>query len=233
MVFRKTRRTYGKKRRGLRRRTTRRPNRIYRSLRPRNVYYFSRYSFYQAPQVALTLDGNGQFAGTIFSQGIELMYTDISSVSMINRGEFTSLFDCYKILSYTVELRPRFDSGNVTEATGSVFTNDFLPTIYWIHDVDDGSYATMSELMEHPKVRSAVLNKPVYLTVKYPTVKQITDQPQVSYGRTVSKSGWIDCNSYQVPHYGIKYVIQGRANTDYKGCFDIRVKWRLAFKNPQ
>lgn len=225
--------TYGKKRRGLRRRLPSRVNRVYRPLRPRNaVHYHSRYSFYQAPQVALTMDASGQFFGVMHAIGIDSIYTDISTISMPNRTEFTALFDQYKILSYTIELRPRFNSRDAAYGAGTVAD---IPTVYWVYDQDDATPpSSMSQLMEHPKVRSGRLDKPVYITVKYPTVTTLEyNGGIITNGYSVKRSPWIDCNSYQVPHYGVKYAIQGTIDRDYKALFDIRVKWRLAFKNPR
>lgn len=220
-------RKYGKKRSGRRRRNTRRANRVYRSVRARNVHYFTRYAFYQAPLTSMTTDANGQIAGVMFANGLTSIYTDFATVSMPNTSEFTSLYDQYKILSYTIELRPRFDSGDFA-ASG-----EYLPTIYYVYDQDDNTVLSMSQLMEHPKVRAVRLNKVAYLTVKYPCVAQEIYNNGITSGYQVKRAGWIDCNSSGVRHWGIKYVMQGKAVTDYKATFDIRVKWRLAFKNPR
>lgn len=223
-------RKYGKKRSGRRRRNTRRTNRVYRTLRSRNVYFYNRYAFQQAPQTALTTDANGQFFGAMFAQGIDLMYTDITSISLPNRSEFTSLYDQYKILSYTIEIRPRMTDYSRADSS----TYGHCPTIYWVYDQDDATAPTaMSSIMEHPKVRSSRLTKPVFITVKYPTISVALWNGGVTTAYGAKKAMWLDCNSYQVPHYGVKYAIQAAPTTDLKGYIDIRVKWRLAFKNPR
>lgn len=232
-MFRRTKRTYGKKRRGLRRRTNRRPNRIYRPMRRVNpIHYYTRYSFYQAPLVSMTMDANGQKFGNIHSQGITQIYTDLATVAMPGLTDFTSLYDEYKVLSYTVEIRPRFTSQDLAWAGGT--SGNYIPTIYWVYDTDDINAPTsMGAVMEHPKVRSAQLNKIVYLTVKYPTVRTAIYQPGVSFAYSTNRCPWLDLTNASVPLLGIKYAIQGKQTFDYTAFFDIRVKWRVAFKNPR
>lgn len=230
-MFRKTKRTYGKKRRGLRRRTNRRPNRVYRPMRNVNpIHYFTRYAFYQAPQVSLTLDANGQKFGIIHSRGITDLYTDISTITMPGLTDFTSLYDQYKVLSYTLEIRPRFSESSPPITVGS----QAIPSIYYIYDQDDTTVpSAMSSIMEHPKVRARMLNRPVYITVKYPTVRTAIYQPGVSFAYSTNKCPWLDLTNASVPLLGVKYCIQGSPTVDFTGYFDLRVKWRLAFKNPR
>lgn len=228
MAFRKTKRSYGKKRRGLRRRATRRSNRLYRSLRPRNQYYFTRYSFYQAPLTSFTLDANGQKFGAIYARGIQDIYSDFAVVAMPNRTEFSALFDEYKVYGFDFELHPRFSQA----ATPPTTANSHIPTIYWFYDTDDSNPpASMSEVMEHAKVYSKQLKSKCVIRVRYPTIAGSVYQSGVSTGYQEKRAPWLDINSYYVPHYGVKFAIQGYALADWAGQFDIRVKWRLGMKN--
>lgn len=219
-------RKYGKKRRGLRRRTTRRTGRVSRPLVSRNIHYFSRYGFYGQATMSLPAV-TGQYFGVCFARGLTDIYADpVAGIVMPSSSEFTTLFDQYKILSYTVEFHPRYNG------TDFAYTpNNGIPTIYWIYDQDDVALLTQAALMEHQYVRSARLTKPIRITVKYPCVAAEVYQSAVTTGYQTRKAPWIDCNSSTVPHYGIKYMVQGQPNSSV--IMDIRVKWRLALKNPR
>lgn len=222
-------RKYGKKRRGLRRRTTRRANRVYRSVRSRPNHYFSRFSFAPASDIAFSTNANGQYFGAIYAQGLEGISTPWTVVSMPNVTEFTGLFDQFKLFSYTIELIPRFT--DVTFSSPSA--GSYCPSIFWYFDTDDSTApSTSSEVMQHQYVRTARLNKPVRITVKYPCVAT------TMYGSLASNYGskrspWIDCQSVATPHYGLKFMIQGVPSLAHTGLFDVRCKWRFACKNPR
>lgn len=216
---------YGKKRRGQRRRPARRTG-VSRGLRTRGIHYFSRYGFYG--QVTMALPAvTGQYFGVSLCRGITDIYVDpVAGISLPGATEFTNLFDQYKVLSYTVEFRPRYSG------TDYAYTpNNGIPTIYWIYDQDDSALLSVNALMEHPYVRSAQLIKPVRITVKYPCVAAEVYSSAIATGYQTRKAPWLDCNSNGVAHYGFKYMVQGQPGTNV--MMDIRVKWNLAFKNPR
>lgn len=224
-------RKYGKKRRGLRRRTTRRVNRVYRTLRPRNHHFFTRYGF--SKSITLGMDANGQRFGSVYSMGFQSLYWNPTGgqIDMANYSEFSALFDQYKVHSYTFEIIPRFDNANILLSTANTVA-DFLPTIYWFFDTDDATVPSDStEVMQRPHLRRALLKKPISITVKYPCVAASMYNTAITTGYSSKRSPWIDINSPAVPHYGLKLFIQGRANTEY--VVDVRCKWRVSFKNPR
>lgn len=223
-------RKYGKKRRGLRRRATRRVNRIYRPVRARNLHYFSRYSYTQAPLSSFTTNANGQKFGVVYAQGLEAIQTTIGGLVSMTYSDFTNLFDVYKLLSFTVEFHPRFTGRDVAYGAGSV---PDIPTIYYVYDIDDSNTpGSADEIMQHQRVYTRRLDRPVRITCKSPCVASTI------YGSVASNYGpkrapWIDMASSGTPHYGIKYMIQGVASRDYSSFFDIRVKWNFVCKNPR
>lgn len=214
-------RKYGKKMRGLRRRAPRRPNRVYRPMRPSNVHYFTRFAH---TSTTLSMNALGQVLSGIQCNGISDCTTGTSAggISMPSHTEFTNLFDKYKLLSFTVEFIPKYDSNNI----GGQYN---LPVIYYKYDSDDSTApATISELMECAKVRRWVLNRPLKLHCKYPCVAaSLYNGLTTAYG--VKRSPWIDLAYPAVPHYGIKFVGIGSPSTNYQ--IDIRITWRFACMN--
>lgn len=191
----------------------------YRSLAYRNVYRFQRASF--TPQWAPTTNAEGYYFNSVVANGI----LNINGFTMPNISDFSNLFDQYKILSYSLELIPRWSGLDISgdNAPG-------LPTIYWIYDMDDSTApSTISELMERPKVRKRVMKGPTMLYVKYPCVAGMVYRSTTTTGYSAKRSPWIDMNDSNVPHYGIKYAIVGTGTTTY--TFDVKVTWNFMCKN--
>lgn len=210
-----------------------RMSRPMRSLNNRqmNVYRFNRSSYNGAPQTSFTTDANGQFFGVFIGQGLSSVFTSNVVLSMPNITEFTTLFDQYKILSYSVTFIPRFDSRDTAYGPGTVAD---IPTIYWVTDQDDATIpTTANQLMEHPKVRYARMNRPVTLTILHPCIADSIYSSAVVTGYATRKAPWIDCNSASVQHFGIKYFIQGPPNRDYTSLFDVKSETRFLVKNPR
>lgn len=231
-------RRFRKGRRRVRPRRTRRATivRPMRALTTRTgsnpVHYFTRYSFYQAPLVSMTTNASGQIFGNMYARGLTDIYTDLAVISMPSTSDFTSLYDQYKILSYTIEIRPRYTDRSLNAGSGT--TTIAVPTIYWVYDQDDVNVpANAGEIMQHPKVRSKFLNRVVMITVKNPSITAPVYRPGVAFGYETRKAPWIDLANLDVPHLGVKYFIQATPLADYTSLFDIRVKWRFAVKNPR
>lgn len=186
----------------------------------RGIHRFRRFAFDQT--VNFTTNISGQLFGCIFANGISSINYGVGSVSMPSVTEFTTLFDQYKLMSYTVEFRPRFTSVDLA--------GPYLPTIYFVHDTD--SYTapgTMSELMERRNVRAIRLSKTAYMTVKFPCVQNMVYQSAVSTSYGPRRGPWLDMTNYGVPHAGILWAIQGGTEASYK--FDVRVRWNFLCKN--
>lgn len=184
-----------------------------------DTFKFRRHAFDQ--NVNFATDVNGQLFGSIQCNGITSINYLVGSVNMPNLTEFTTLFDQYKLLTFTVEFRPRFSEAPVNLV--------LLPTMYWIHDKDDATAITASQMMEHARVRSQRMNRPVFITVKFPTIMQPVYQSAVSTSYAPRKTIWLDMANSSVPHYGVKYFIQGGASTSY--TFDVRVHWTFLCKH--
>lgn len=225
--FRKGRRRVRPRR--ARRATTALPVRtmtVSRPLRVRNSYYFSRYGYYAFSN--FTTDAAGQIFGAIMAQGFTSVFWNptIGQVNLEGSSEFSALFDQYKLHSYTVEFIPRWDSKDLEAGT------NYLPSLYYYFDTDDNNPpANAGEVMQRPHVRRVTFNKPIVIKCKSPTVASNIYQSALTVGYGGRRSPWIDINSSAVPHYGIKFFIQGRASTTY--ALDFRFRFNMSFKNPR
>lgn len=210
-----------------------RMSRPVRSLNNRqmNVYRFNRSSYSGAPLTSFTTDANGQFFGVFIGQGLGSVFTSNSVMTTPQISEFTTLFDQYKILTYSVTFIPRFDSRDTAYGAGTIAD---IPTIYWVTDQDDATVpTTVSTLMEHPKVRYARMNRPVTLTIRFPCIADSIYSSAVVTGYATRKAPWIDMASTSVQHFGVKYFIQGPPNRDYTGLFDMKSEIKFLVKNPR
>lgn len=201
--------------------------RNYRRL-PRTValHHFKRNGF--VSQFGMTTTASGYFFGSIFANGLEsINYAPSSTVAMPNYSEFTSLFDQYKIINYTVEIIPRWTGLDI-----SGDNSPGLPTIYWLYDTDDSTVpSSISDMMERPYVHKRVIRSTIKLFVRYPCIASMLYRTAVTTGYSAKRSPWIDINDSNVPHMGIKYAIVGTASTNY--TFDVKVNWNFACKNPR
>lgn len=134
---------------------------------------------------------------------------------IINSGDFTQLFDQYRIRK--VQLIFRISSGASTGAPGvgaastaiSPITN---PTLYWHIDHDDANPVAPVDIRERMGVRSRQLipGRAITITLNRPRVDVATFN---SAGTVVSNGvgsgyGWFDTATTNVPNFGIKFMIQ-------------------------
>lgn len=188
-----------------------------------NVHIFRRYGFIQKQGILFNVAGEAY--GVIYANGLtSIYYYGSNSVAMPSLSEFTSLFDQYKILSFSIEFRPKF-----TEIDGAT-NNLALPTIYWVHDTDSMTTpSTMSELMERKNVHVRRLHRPVRITVKFPCVSVPVYQSAIATSYQPKRAAWIDMNNVNVPHLGVHWGMIGPVSGGFD--FDIRVSWTFCCKN--
>lgn len=136
-----------------------------------------------------------------------------------NASEFTALFDQYRINSIRWRLIPR---GSSAEAG----TNNNVGKIFTVLDYDDNTApASIDTLMQYPGVKTTRTTsdhtrvlRPAFATPQY--VSAIS----TAYG---ARRGWLDCDYTTVPHYGVKYAIQGTAGAQ---VFDLQIDYSVSFK---
>lgn len=188
-------------------------SRVVRAGRP-----YKKSSIPRAPQVHSfsRMSNNFQIslaAGQSFSNGSILFQLD----NLINYGEFTALFDQYKITKVDIYFKLHTNPYQLyaTQNSGTVApyaAPTTFPTLWLHNDKDDSTAMTRAEFQERQRTVRKVLQpnkivkwtcRPTILTQLYRTVATTGYAPK--YGQ------FIDCAQPNVPHYCTKWGI------DYDG----------------
>lgn len=168
----------------------------------------------------LTLAGNDTVSTG--SGGITFSLTDV-----INSGEFTGLFDQYKIagIKYRWVLKRNPDQANTVTYKG------MYPRLVWVHDHDSAqTTATLSDLQQYNRMSEFYFgdNK---MSTKWNYLKPAVANSVyngVYNGYSAMWKKWLDCGYPAVPYYGIRYY--------YDALFagitvELECKYYLAFKS--
>lgn len=188
-----------------RRRLARRPMR--RPMRPSNIHHFKRTAFY-----------SGLIAGSTLSDVSGGFIAQLSQVP--NFGEFTSLFDMYRINGVRWRISPRANSAEV----GS---NQGLIKLFTAIDYDDITTPSLPDMLQYESLKVSQSDKEHVRYVK-PRIANQVYQTGVGTGYG-STRGWIDCQNTTVAHYGLKYLLQQLPAGNQS--FDVQVTYYLSFKN--
>lgn len=153
---------------------------------------------------------------------------------VINSGDFTTLFDQYRIEK--VQLIFRISSLATTGApssTASAFNISPLtnPTLYWFIDHDDANSISPSDMRERMGVRSRQLvpGRPVIITLRNPRVDVATfNSGGVAIPNGVGNGrAWFDTATSTVPAYGIKFMLQ---NFDLRSTSGTQPTWQITME---
>lgn len=118
-----------------------------------------------------------------------------------NAGDFTALFDRYKIVG--VKLNFMYQS---TSSDGSAPVSNVMPVINVAFDGDDSTLPTSQvEVQQKGYCKTHMLNPNLpFKTYWTPRVDKVIYQEGVSPAYSTERACWIDCNNSTVPHYGMK-----------------------------
>jgi len=200
------------------------PRRVPRPKRklPLNYHQFTRYSD----------------AVTISTTNVtEQLTYQFQLTDVIQYSEFTSLFDQYKIRAVEFHIQMISNPYSVYDVnknnTSSGNSNNFFPKFWYIRDYDGGGSDSLSEIKQRVGVKFFMMkpNKTYVITlspkVLVQTYKTLTS---TGYG---PRAMFIDCQSPDVPHYGMNAVIDclGINPADATGFqFRVEYKFHLGFK---
>lgn len=147
-----------------------------------------------------------------------------------NYTEFTNLFDSYKICGVSMKFML---SNNVSDIT-NVGNTTGIPVLYTWTDVDDPTCPTsINEGLQYRDCKARVMSRPIKVFFK-PRCQTMLYQSAVSTAYT-AKRCYIDTADYDVPHYGIKWIVESPsvARNDYViGTLKVFMKFYFAFKYP-
>lgn len=163
----------------------------------RNVHSFRRYA----------ADTRVNTTGTTSSHSIEYLFQNI-----INPNDFADLYDRYMITCVVHKFRlvnnPDAAFKHNNEAAQVWNTSNFFPKLWYCPDYDDSSTETLQELQQRSKTKCMVLqpNKQYKIVVK-PAVTIQTYRTTTTTGYAPKWKQWIDMGQRDVPHYGLKFVV--------------------------
>lgn len=180
-------------------RPSRKRARMSRSLVSRNCHSFKRF----------TADTRVNTTGTTSSHAIEYLFQNI-----INPNDFADLYDRYMITCVVHKFRlvnnPN-STWRIVDANAQNGTNWF-PKLWYCPDYDDSATETLQELQQRAKTKCMVLqpNKQYKVVVK-PAVTVQTYRTTTTTGYAPKWKQWIDMGQRDVPHYGLKFVVDTSA----------------------
>lgn len=130
---------------------------------------------------------------------------------VVNVGEFSSLFDAYRIKGCKIQLQNNYNTVAVASTVGGQI--GYMPYIEYVYDEDDDAILTPTVFREKMGIRTkyfnAVANK---LTINLKSPKpafEIQSGTGLTQPVAIPKGWtWINMANTNVPHYGIKGVIR-------------------------
>lgn len=175
--------------------------RLARSTNVRNqIYYFKRYA-----------NNPGSWTGNIAYNPL-CQGNSFSLGQVVNPSDFTTLFDQYCITCIVVRFFLKIDPSAQTASTAS------YPRLYYVRDYDDATApASLNEMREHAHVKVKVLNPNRGVTIKFrPSTLNLVYRTAVASSYSPHWKQWVDMANTDIPHYGLKWVVDDLTNTNYK-----------------
>lgn len=191
-----------------------------------NAFSFSNQGF-------MTLTTQAQQSTQYFSVGIGFCLTDVPAAT-----DLTLTFDMYKLIGIKFRVVPIANFAAVPVSGG---TSNAGMGIMWHHVVDyddatqvSASDAGIDDLRQYPsyKLRSGLQPWKRYIK---PHIATSAYASGVFTSFANQKPMWIDCNSPDVQHYGIKFVgevLNPDANVHYLN-FRVEATYYLLLKDPR
>jgi len=129
---------------------------------------------------------------------------------LINSSDFTTLYDRYRIdlvcIEFQLMTNPDSSYGfNAATANGA----NFYPKLWYKQDYDDDSTPTLAEIKQNSLTKCAVMepNKIIRVFCK-PAILAQTYRTTTTTGYAPQWGVWIDMAQTDVPHYGVKWVME-------------------------
>lgn len=215
------RRRYTRRRKTYRKRYPRRYRRYSRRTRRTRTSYLS--CKRQSNTVAFTsISGAGDIrAASAFQLNQVLSF-----------GEYTNLFDQYKINCVVVTFQP--DYRLITTTTGSTATQIpvLMPEFHWVIDENDNATPlSIPEMQEYDRYKHRPFNRPIKIKL-YPKFS-LEVYKQSGNGYASKRGLWLDTISSDTPHYGLKWAIgnfQSGASPPQTVSFKVYVKFYISFR---
>lgn len=143
--------------------------------------------------------------GTTYSLGMVFKLEDVKGAA-----DFSDLYDRFKLTTVVL----RFKLVTNPDSTRTQFSNqdwqttNWFPKLWYCPDYDDNASETLAQIKERAQTKCKVLrpNQIVKIVVK-PAVTVQTYRTATSTGYAPKWKQWIDMANQDVPHYGLKFVV--------------------------
>lgn len=183
----------------------------------------------------LTQDGAGSFQlgsvtsdATLTNSASFGMAASFKLSSTMDYADMTKLFDRYKITG----VKLKFLLQNNTAGIG---TAQALPVMYVAFDGDDASLPTSyDQVLSKSYCKTRILNGNFEHKAYYkPRLTKEIYNTVLTTGYSSEKACWLDCNSPDVPHFGVKFWIANWNLSAIDQILRIQPTYYLALKDPQ
>ncbi len=148
--------------------------------------------------------------------------------SASNYTGFTDLWDVYRVDYLEFSFEPAFTANAFTQ-----YATNVVPRIYTVIDLDDSvTPTTLNSLREYQSCRTHMY-EPFKVTVNRPGVLTGVFDGSAIVAGAFTQSPWIDAAKISIPHYGLKYGIEGNtasSPTTYQS-WNVSLVVGLSFKN--
>lgn len=150
------------------------------------------------------------------SSGFGIQYASFSLQflleDIINYTEFTALFDKFRIRGIAVRLIPFFTSS----LTGAAFTStaaQMQPLLHTIIDHDDvirpsDDETGLNTIRQYDTYKMMRLGPKIFRRYLVPKAQTIVRGVGTDGYAQVGKNVWLDCATTQIPHYGLKGILE-------------------------
>lgn len=160
---------------------------------------------YKRMGVIQTIAGNAAYAPYVSNLSPQF-------ASLVTPGDFTTLYDQYKIDKVVYKVYLKVDPSAQTAATAS------FPRLYWYRDFDDtGAPSNLNEIRERANAKVAVMNpnRPVTIVTRPNLLNTLYSSAVVSNYEPVWGK-WVDMSLTTTQYYALKFAIDDLTNTNYK-----------------
>jgi len=149
--------------------------------------------------------------------------------NVVNPSDFTNLYDMYRINKVTLYLEPT--SNQTAYPVGAPISR----RIRVVHDYNDNNALPNEDnYLEYSNCKSynPIRNSPIAITL-YPKINNKIENAGGSDAFTSMNSNrvWLNIDSDDVPHFGIKIFIPGNITVENGLIFKVRAKFHLSMKN--
>lgn len=151
--------------------------------------------------------------------------------SVTNYTELTTLYDQYRIRSVTMKFHLVTNPDRLT-TPGTDPASNYLappnyPKLWYVRDYDDSSAVTLTTLREMGKAKFKVMKPNSVISVRIrPAVLTQLYRTDLTTGYSPSWPKKLDCSQSNIPHYGLKWIVETDGVSLYTNSqFIVRVEY--------